>query len=72
MSPVSAEAAVVFILQFDNDLRDVSGFQFNHALPIDDQCIIGAALNLLGFIAERNERTVTENNQSNAFDQRRP
>jgi hypothetical protein len=41
------------ILQSNDDLRDVSGFQFKRALPIDHQGIIGSALDLLRFVVER-------------------
>lgn len=40
------------IFQLDNDLRDVSGFQFDHALPIDHQCVIGATLDLLRLVVK--------------------
>jgi hypothetical protein len=32
-----------FVLPFNNDLRDVSGFQFKHAFPINYQGVIGSA-----------------------------
>jgi hypothetical protein len=40
------------ILQFDNDFRDVLDFQFDRALPIDHEGIIGATQDLLGFVVE--------------------
>jgi hypothetical protein len=40
------------IFQLDNDLRNIPSFQFEHALPVYHQGIVGSTQYLLGFVVK--------------------